>query len=265
MALSRFACIVWSADRFVVCSEMRQQQRWDLGPGIKVVGTEHRPDKRVVTAESAGQASCPGCGSWSACRHSTYVRSLQDLPVQGKAVEMHLRTTRWRCRNPSCQRKPFFGRSAPAVAAYARQTRRAAELVRLVDHAAAGRKDPVNLNAWLNDVRHSGLHGLCRFASGSRPKHRRSTQRGPRGMEQRSDGGQINKLKALKRSMYGRAGTELLLARILPITAYASTQIATDPISYSATPSCWPIRCSKSLQARQVAAAPPATAAKAAE
>ena len=31
--------------------------------------------------------------------------------------------------------------------------------------------------------------------------------------------GQINRLKALKRSMFGRAGAELLRARILPITA----------------------------------------------
>ena len=59
--------------------------------------------------------------------------------MQGKAVEVHLRTARWRCRNPSCQRKTFSGRSAPAAAAYARQTGRAAELVRLVGHAAGGR------------------------------------------------------------------------------------------------------------------------------
>jgi transposase len=31
--------------------------------------------------------------------------------------------------------------------------------------------------------------------------------------------GQINRLKTLKRSMYGRAGTELLRARMLPLTA----------------------------------------------
>ncbi len=31
--------------------------------------------------------------------------------------------------------------------------------------------------------------------------------------------GQINKLKALKRAMYGQAGTELLRARMLPFTA----------------------------------------------
>ena len=73
------------------------------------------------------------------CRHSAYVRRLQDLPVQGKAVEVHLRTNRWRCVNPSCPRKTFADRSAPAAVAYARQTGRAAELVRLVGHAAGGR------------------------------------------------------------------------------------------------------------------------------
>ena len=118
---------------------MREQQHWDLGPGFRVVGTEHRPDRWVVIAEPAGQTGCPDCGLGSACRHSAYVRRLQDLPVQGKAVEVHLRTTRWRYVNPSCPRKTFAGRSAPAVAAYARQTGRAAELVRLVGHAAGGR------------------------------------------------------------------------------------------------------------------------------
>ena len=118
---------------------MKEQQRWDLGPGLRVVGTQHLPDRWVVMAELAGQTGCPDCGLRSACRQSTYVRRLQDLPVQGKAVEVHLRTTRWRCRNPSCRRKTFAGRSAPAAPAYARQTDRAAELVRLVGDTAGGR------------------------------------------------------------------------------------------------------------------------------
>ena len=35
--------------------------------------------------------------------------------------------------------------------------------------------------------------------------------------------GQINRLKALKRTMYGRAGPELLRARLLPLVAVAAT------------------------------------------
>jgi transposase len=37
--------------------------------------------------------------------------------------------------------------------------------------------------------------------------------------------GQINRLKALKRSMFGRAGEELLRARMLPITALGYHQV----------------------------------------
>ena len=80
-------------------------------------------------------------------------------------------------------------------------------------------KDPATLDAWLNDVRHSGLQALRRFAQ-VLVRDIDAVRNAVR--EEWSNGqteGQINKLKALKRSMYGRAGTELLRARMLPITA----------------------------------------------
>ena len=45
--------------------------------------------------------------------------------------------------------------------------------------------------------------------------------------------GQINRLKMLKRQMYGRAGIELLRARLLPEPAFSDpycTKIASEPI-----------------------------------
>jgi hypothetical protein len=39
-------------------------------------------------------------------------------------------------------------------------------------------------------------------------------------MEQRAGEGQLNRLKMLKRQMYGRAGIELLRARLLPEPVY---------------------------------------------
>jgi len=36
-------------------------------------------------------------------------------------------------------------------------------------------------------------------------------------MEQRPTEGQINRLKTIKRAIYGRAGPELLRARVLPL------------------------------------------------
>ena len=68
--------------------------------------------------------------------------------------------------------------------------------------------DPTKLDGWLKNARETGLYGIKRFASILQ-----------RDIETWSNGqteGQINRLKTLKRSMYGRAGTELLRARMLP-------------------------------------------------
>jgi transposase len=73
------------------------------------------------------------------------------------------------------------------------------------------------LGIWLKDAHHSGLYAMQRFARTLR-----------RDIEAVKDAitdcwnngqaeGQINRLKTLKRAMYGRAGSELLRARMLPI------------------------------------------------
>jgi len=72
------------------------------------------------------------------------------------------------------------------------------------------------LGIWLKDAQLSGLYAMQRFA--------RTPQRDIDAMQNAitepwSNGqteGQINRLKALKRTMYGRAGPELLRARLLP-------------------------------------------------
>ena len=60
-----------------------------------MVGAELLADRWVVTAEATEPSRCPDCGVKSAGRHGAYVRRLQDLPVQGKPVELRLRTFRW--------------------------------------------------------------------------------------------------------------------------------------------------------------------------
>ena len=70
---------------------------------------------------------------------------------------------------------------------------------------------------WIRDAESSGIYAMQRFAQ--------TIQRDIEAIRNAiitpwSNGqteGQINRLKALKRSMYGRAGTELLRARMLPI------------------------------------------------
>ena len=77
--------------------------------------------------------------------------------------------------------------------------------------------DTAKLDRWLKDARACRLSSIQRFA--------RTIKRDLAAVrnavsEPWSSGqaeGQINRLKALKRAMYGRAGVELLRARMLPL------------------------------------------------
>ena len=70
--------------------------------------------------------------------HSRYARRVRDLPWQGRQVEIHLQTRRFRCRNKECARK-IFAESLPAVAARkARETLRLCEIAGLAGYALGG-------------------------------------------------------------------------------------------------------------------------------
>ena len=70
--------------------------------------------------------------------------------------------------------------------------------------------------SWIRDAKESGIHAMRRFASGlkrdlSAVRNALATQWSSGQVE-----GQVNRLKTLKRSMYGRCGIEILRARMLP-------------------------------------------------
>jgi len=77
--------------------------------------------------------------------------------------------------------------------------------------------DPEKLGQWLIDARTCGISSMKRFAQTlSRDLDavkNAVTEIWSNGQAE----GQINRLKALKRAMYGRAGTQLLRARMLPL------------------------------------------------
>jgi len=73
------------------------------------------------------------------------------------------------------------------------------------------------LDGWMSDARRSGIYGMQRFARALR--HDFEAVRNAV-LETWSNGqteGQINRLKTLKRAMYGRAGVDLLRARLMPL------------------------------------------------
>jgi transposase len=75
------------------------------------------------------------------------------------------------------------------------------------------------LKRWLDDAQHSGIYAMQRFARNFLQDIAAVTNALTQPWSSGQVEGQINRLKALKRSMFGRAGAELLRARMLPITA----------------------------------------------
>jgi zinc-finger of transposase IS204/IS1001/IS1096/IS1165 len=72
--------------------------------GLNLLGFEKSEQGSLVRAEGRTRSECPSCRTQSTARHSRYWRQLQDLPVQGKRVELQLRLSRWRCRRSSARR-----------------------------------------------------------------------------------------------------------------------------------------------------------------
>jgi transposase len=80
-------------------------------------------------------------------------------------------------------------------------------------------RDASKLDGWLNDACGSGLDGIRRLAHYLRRDIEAVRNAISESWSNGQTEGQINRLKALERAMYGRARTELLRARMLPLRA----------------------------------------------
>jgi len=94
----------------------------------------------IVARPALTTAACPTCGSASTRIHSTYQRSLADLPAQGRAVRISVRTRRFRCALPTCGQRIFTERLvATAARPFARRTTRLEGIVHHLGLALGGR------------------------------------------------------------------------------------------------------------------------------
>ena len=73
------------------------------------------------------------------------------------------------------------------------------------------------MDAWLIDARASGIYAMQRFAKTIRQDLEAARNAMSEPWSNGQTEGQINRLKTLKRAMYGRAGVELLRARMMPL------------------------------------------------
>jgi transposase len=95
------------------------------------------PAAQSTVSVSATQATapCPLCTTPAHRIHSSYERTLADLPWAEYRVRLQLRVRKWFCRNRHCRRRIFTERLPTVAAPWARRTLRLAQ--RFVDLGVA--------------------------------------------------------------------------------------------------------------------------------
>ncbi|WP_347862853.1 transposase family protein [Salimicrobium sp. PL1-032A] len=85
----------------------------------------------IVIAKETKSSCCPLCQRSSERKHSSYMRIIHDLPIQGKPVLLYLRTQKWFCTNVDCKRRVFTERY-PWLLPSKRRTKRLEEMLRTI-------------------------------------------------------------------------------------------------------------------------------------
>jgi transposase len=86
-------------------------------------------------------------------------------------------------------------------------------------------QNAVKLDAWPHDAQGSGIHCMRQFVFKLRQDLAAVRNAISERWSNSQTEGQINRLKTLKRAMYGRAGAELLRARMLPLRTACSDTV----------------------------------------
>jgi transposase len=92
----------------------------------------------LLLRTAATTARCPGCGALSHHVHSRYVRTVRDLPYQGRPTTLSITARRFFCRNSDCLRTLFCERLPDLVPRYARSTSRLTDSHRAIALALGG-------------------------------------------------------------------------------------------------------------------------------
>src|SRR5919107_2170800 len=99
---------------------------------------QHHSSLTLVVKAVRTEAECPRCHRSSTRVHSYYTRTIADLPWHGVAVQLNLRTRRFRCKNSLCTKRIFCERLPRMVAYYGRKTVRMNEALQLIGFLMGG-------------------------------------------------------------------------------------------------------------------------------
>jgi transposase len=109
--------------------------------GLVIERVDADADRLLIVARPTAKTGvCPSCGGVSARIHSRYVRSLSDLPSQGRLVRISLWARRFRCIVAECNQRIFTERlEATGSRPFARRTTRLEGIVHHLGLALGGR------------------------------------------------------------------------------------------------------------------------------
>jgi transposase len=102
---------------------------------------EVSPTTRCLEVQNACRglaAACPLCQQHSERVHSSYVRTVADVPCGGRHVILSLRVRKFVWPTPACARKIFTERLAELVESYARKTTRLINSLQAIALTAGG-------------------------------------------------------------------------------------------------------------------------------
>ena len=68
---------------------------------------QHQSSLTLMVTATRAQAECPRCHRPSTRVHTYYTHKVADLPWHGVAVQLHLRTRRFHCKNSFCTKRIF--------------------------------------------------------------------------------------------------------------------------------------------------------------
>ena len=92
-----------------------------------------------AVASTCLSATCPRCRSESARTHGGYRRTLADLPIAGRRIQLDVSVRRFRCLDSGCPATTFAEQIPGLTAPFARRTKPLARALTAIGLALAGR------------------------------------------------------------------------------------------------------------------------------
>ncbi len=197
-------------------------------PFLKIQKINYSDDIiRIYASIKSRRSKCPLCGRYSKRVHDYYFRTITDLPVFQNRTKILLRTRKFRCGNPHCSQK-VFSEQAPDIIRYSRRTKKATRILETFAIELTGRlgiiiSEQLHITVSSSTITRIDfvirskrkLAGLKTFARGML----RDLSAVENGINMRwSNGaveGHVNRIKSIKRQMYGRASFELLRKKVI--------------------------------------------------